>query len=604
MPDSTSQGVVRYTSGALATIQADGGVPTADSVDAALARLLDLIPGGPGGPSDPGHNHDGRYYTEAEIDALLAGLGGGGGGGGGKLTWLSTYAKANGTDQSAGVQAAFDHVIGVDGGVLVCDVPGVIQTSSPLFLGDERANSAQRSIGTLMGQLNIEASQPMDQLLTIRGTINTRACEIEAFGNNKAKFSIYGENFGRSSLGHLHGYGALTTGFAVQPGPSPDNNNAFTIDKIRAWGNGTKHVTQGTVSSLVGSAFSTTDDAAAYSIWTLTNPLPAALTLKDWAVNCVLFADGRAMQVRRIVNATTVEIYNENRPVGTVDTLTLASNAINIPYYGDSGIFGIGHVDVRQNPNAWSGNIGGYGGVISSWNQQANFGGLTILKRVDGLSIPHFYTEQVPDWTIIRDGAGTDLFIGPGTNADPEDMQIMSQSWMTLTGRNKIPESWMVFKKGKSPLQISGLDPADPPRTPSGTVDLIPGGATQAYHRASGSFLLRIDNNKTNAVGRVILEAPLTGDGLTVTVSLLSGGPGHTVMGGTTFTFRVHGTMAFSYYLKEGTTAWRFAPDGGDDTVAAITGIPSRLGQRAAVAGVGYMATGTASAADWKQVTN
>ena len=36
----------------------------------------------------------------------------------------------------------------------------------------------------------------------------------------------------------------------------------------------------------------------------------------------------------------------------------------------------------------------------------------------------------------------------------------------------------------------------------------------------------------------------------------------------------------------------------------AITGTPSYTGQIAVVAGVGYMAVGTSSSADWKQVTN
>jgi len=36
---------------------------------------------------------------------------------------------------------------------------------------------------------------------------------------------------------------------------------------------------------------------------------------------------------------------------------------------------------------------------------------------------------------------------------------------------------------------------------------------------------------------------------------------------------------------------------------SAVSGAPSYVGQTAVVAGVGYMATGTASSADWKQIT-
>lgn len=38
--------------------------------------------------------------------------------------------------------------------------------------------------------------------------------------------------------------------------------------------------------------------------------------------------------------------------------------------------------------------------------------------------------------------------------------------------------------------------------------------------------------------------------------------------------------------------------------MSAITAVPSFVGQMAVVGGIGYMATGAASTADWKQITN
>jgi hypothetical protein len=50
-------------------------------------------------------------------------------------------------------------------------------------------------------------------------------------------------------------------------------------------------------------------------------------------------------------------------------------------------------------------------------------------------------------------------------------------------------------------------------------------------------------------------------------------------------------------------TSWTLVGDIGAPPLASIAAAPPYAGRLAVVGGVGYMATGTASAADWKQIT-
>lgn len=75
-PVSTAQSTAIATAQNNAVSTVRGGVAAAGDT---LAKLLTLI----NGKADTVHNHDDRYYTEAEVDSMIAAIPGGGGGGGG-----------------------------------------------------------------------------------------------------------------------------------------------------------------------------------------------------------------------------------------------------------------------------------------------------------------------------------------------------------------------------------------------------------------------------------------------------------------------------------------------------------------------------------------
>ena len=495
----------------------------------------------------------------------------------GRRVRLSAYCTGDGSDESAKLQQAITATLNA-GGTLDCDVPGVIGCKTTVTLGDERPNALQRSLMSVTGTLRVVALAPMDTLLRLSGTITVTA-NIEADAAGLAMFGVYGKNYGRTTYGRVQSLNALTSALAGEPS---GNNNAWTIEKIRAHGSGTKITTTAKVTARSSeSGWASTGDDAPYTTWTLDNPLPPALTCRPWAAPAVLFSDRRVMQVRRVVDATTVEVFNENRPIDTTDTLTLASAAIAFPYFGDVGVWKVGHVDVRDNPNAWALNYGGYGGYAGMWAQQNNYGGILILKKAMGLGFGSFYNEksgssgQGTPWAVVRDVANTVLNVGPGTNSEPGNWQGMSLAWQTLEGRNRQPLHWFMQKGTGSPLTMPPAAPIDPPELNPGTRNLTPGTA-QAYRRTSGAYAFRIDNNGApTGVGHVKLEAPTTGGGTALTVSLLNGNLGHTIEGAATFSRTFLTSVEYEYWLEG--TDWRFRPLAAtkaeaSDVAAALAG--------------------------------
>lgn len=491
-----------------------------------------------------------------------------------RAVYLSNFCRGDGSNEATGLQAAFD-AAATTGYPLMADVAGKIGVGSTVTLGDERANSPQLSILTVMGNLRVKATASMDALLRISGTI-TGTGNIEADGANLAFFPIYLKNYGRCTLGRVQAYGGLVSGVAGEPS---GNNNSWTVEKLRVHGNGTKHVTTATVAARSAEAgWASTGDSAPYTTWTLSTPLPAHLTSREWAVPAVIFADKRVMQVRRVVNATTIEVFNENRPVGTTDTLSLASAAVAFPYYGDVGIWSIGNADVRDNPNAWALNYGGYGGHVGVWAQQNNWAGVAVLKWAIGLTFAHFYTEMSgttgagTPWLVARESIQTTLFIGPGTNAEPDNFQVMDKDWMSLSKRSTHPAQWTMHRKDRPPVVAGGSGPLSNPITPvdgpehnPGTRNLTPG-TLQMYSRSSGAYNLRIANAANpGGVGMVTLTAATTGGGTAVNLSLLNSN-GDTIQGASTHSLTIWGTVTLTYGRVG--NDWKIALTGTNEATA------------------------------------
>lgn len=520
----------------------------------------------------------------------------------GKPVYLSHYCEGDGTDEAAQLRAAVQACLDT-GATLVCDVLGSIGLGSTVTLGDTRANSQQRIILSMLGGLRVKATAAIERLLEVRGTIYTQACHIEADGASLANFSFYAVNFGRSKLGHLNLFGGKTSDWFIEP---TGNNNLWSALTLRATGAGSALTTAATLTARSAeSGWTSTGDNAPYSTWTLSNPLPDALTVNQWAAPLVRFADGRYMQVRRVVDATHIEVFNENRPLATTETITVRPAALNWAYYGDTGGWEIGQVDVRDNPTAAALAYGGYGGKIGVWYQQNNAAGVAILKKAHGLVIGQFYTELSGVWLIVRDSVNTALFIGPGTNGNPTDFQVMDQDWMG-TNRAKRALHWIVFRPSGSPIEVPPAVPLDLPELNPGARNITPG-TVQAYRRTSGNYALRIANTYTSGVGVVTLAAPATGAGTDVVFTLLSAPLGHTIEGGASLTVRVFGAATtFAFWLEPGTPPdWKVRAVGNpNDLATSIAAAPARIAQEAIVAGVFYKATGTASPADWKQITN
>lgn len=563
---------------------------------AAIDRVTALESSAGFGPSTPEDGTIASYVNQdsslsrAALDRLYASS---------PISLARQGVLGDGSDESARLQAAV-RLAASTGRLLVCDVPGVIGLGTMVTIGDERANGDQRSLVGLSGNLRVKALAEMDTLLRISGTI-TGDGNIEADGASLAAFPVYLKNYGRTTLNRVHALGGRVSGVAGEPS---GNNNAWSINKLRVQTSGSKVTTKATVASRSGeSGWAGTSDTAPYTTWTLESPLPSYMVSRPWAVPAVIFSDKRVMAVRRVVDPVTVEVLNENRAVGTSDTLTLATAAVAFPYHGDVGIWTINNADVRQNANAWALSYGGYGGFVGQWAQQANLAGVVIGKWAIGLSFGAFYTEQSGSaaqgtpWLAVRSTAMTSLLVGPGTNAEPDNWQGMDLDWMAQTKRATQPLHWQLFRKGASPLVPPPAVPLDLPELQPGTRTLTPG-TVQAYRRTSGSWLFRINARHQDGVGLVQLSSPEVGSGTPLSITL-DGAPAGQTVNAPDSTF---GHQAFAYW-REGTT-WQMQPLGAPaGVVGRVDSAPAYVGQLAVSGGTGYMATGTASMTDWKAIT-
>lgn len=550
-----------------------------------------------------------RAVTPAALQAALTNVAAAGG-----LLLLSKYCTGDGTDEATDLQQAFTDAA-TNGKVLVWDVPGTIGIGATVTLGDERANGAQKIILHAVGGLRLKALVAMEAMLVQSGTVWWQGGHLELDGSSLAYFGFYGKNFGRSKGGHLHAFGCLTSGHAIEPS---GNNNSFSFSSIRVWNCGDKLATTATLTARSSeSGWTLYGDSATYSTWTLATPLPAHMRCRTWASPSVVFADGREMIVKSVSSdGTTIDVYHENRPVNTSESITVYTAAINWAYYGDTGIWQVGQIDVRNNANAVSFVTSGYGGNVDTYAQQANARGVVMTKRAAGLTFGYFYTEGISNMLTCRYSAdasaahpGSQVFVGPGNKNDAA-IQIIDRGWMTMTGRETLPQHWIVFRESGSPFVAPPFEPLDPPITQPGTKTLTPG-TIQHYDRTSGAWAFRIDNAAAPKAGGIaVLRGPKTGAGTLLQIGLNNVGT-QTVMGTaipnttTYWSKNTWGDILVSYWLPSGGADWRVAVFQASDSMpTAITATPAYVGQMAVVGGIGYMAVGTGSTADWKQITN
>lgn len=542
------------------------------------------------------------YATKEYVDGL--GLGEGTGGFNTKQIILSNYVKGDGTDEGVALQSALDEARTL-GATLLCDVPGFINISSGVTIGDNRGNSPQVTIATLSGRLKIKATAAMDIAVTLRGTVRTTDLELEIDGASLANFGVHTYNTGRSMIGYIHAYRCLTSSLGVDP---TGNNNLMDIDRVRAWACGTKHTANGTVVSHTATGgWTGLGSTITSSRWSLSTPLPPAMRTRTWAIAGAKMSDGRFMPVTNLdtVNGTWVEIGHENKGIGVTESITLATAAVNIPYYGDSGAWSMGSLDIQANPNAFTISLGGYGGGISSLTQQYNFAGIIIPVRCNGFSALHCYSEGIEPMIIAdhvnHPSAGTQVFLGPGSK-NGASIQVIDQNWMGMDGRNRLPPHWVIVREyPAAPITPPPSVPYDLPELTPGTRNVTPG-TTQAYSRTSGAYNFRISNDASGVIGLVHLSSPATGSGTGVNLSLLNTDKGQTIEGASTKSLTVFGEAMLIYWLQG--TDWKVRQVGASATVTNnISGAPAFIGQTAVSGGNAYIAVGTSSATDWKQIT-
>lgn len=443
-----------------------------------------------------------------------------------KAVALSAYGvKSDETDQSAKIQAAINDAL-VTNGRVVCDVDGVLGINAPVQVGDARANPGRLSILSLEGKLRLKTLAALSSALVVTGTTNWSRLEIEIDGDNKSFHGIYAKNIGRMVGGDLHTFNLSTSGFAVEPS---GNNNFFDLRSFQAHQTGSAHTSVATVvSRSAETGWTALSASPVTSKWQLTAPLPPALRQKSWSACVAVMADGRTMPVTDIDTSagTWVSIAHEDRPVGSSETITLYTAALNLTYFSDTGAWTINKCDISSSKGAALA-LGGYGGAIVDYAQQYCGRGVVIPIRATGFSALHFYTEGIPTMLTVGHAnhptAGTQVFLGAGSKYNAA-IEVIDQGFSTenRAKRSVQPPHWIIQREHpNTPITPPPAKPVDAPELNPGTRNLTPG-TIQAYRSTSPTLSFRIVNDvNPEGVGVVTCIAPPSGNGVTFNVSLL-----------------------------------------------------------------------------------
>lgn len=189
--------------------------------------------------------------------------------------------------------------------------------------------------------------------------------------------------------------------------------------------------------------------------------------------------------------------------------------------------------------------------------------------------------------TLAFNGART----GAGTIGQPKG--TFSQLSVGYLGQ------YLAFEKSPSPFGFSIVEGAL--NSPGPARPLVFSGDSVSFTLPALSADLRqnfgYDSKQITFIGTGPNKAP-TG---TITMNAPAG---KTINGGASAAFSgFSGPATFVMQFNFTTLDWTVHLTSGRECITSIASVPNFIGQTAVVAGVGYLATGTAATSDWKQIT-
>ena len=422
-----------------------------------------------------------RSAVDGRVQDYLDEHGGGGGGSPKAPVQVADYVTADGvTDDSAGVMEAYALAL-AEGRVL--EFPDkLIAVAATLTLGSGTAagNSGQLVKWHIRGgRFTTTADADIaGPAVRLEGCFeHDGVLEVDAAG--RADIGLEMGRCGRSIAGKLHAANARAWGIFV---PAEGNNNAVSVAAIRARGSGTKvtRTLTATATTGGGSFSATTRNGGGWREWTLDTPVPAHFVNTTGVRRMVDFVydqtNGRHWIVYDFPDTSTVRLmgYNSTVPAGTQFTADIAcGGGLCAPEFGDSGIWQVGSIDIRDNPNGWGMHWGGtYGMAIGQLALQNNWRGLASSKYWIGLSAASAYFEATGAPLVLGDGANTRAAFGPGPKTDIGLVDIVGQAPLVtqeVAARRTLPNTISWHDAG------GGGELGVPPITGSSTEYAYPG---------------------------------------------------------------------------------------------------------------------------------
>lgn len=490
---------------------------------------------------------------------------------------IKTYVVGDGvTNDTAALQGAIDAAIA--GKFPLYSDPSVT------ILTDQIAVTGAL---TLTGTWTLTArTTGQTSLLSITSKVDFSAAHITLNCAGKAQYGIKASGFGRSTFGNVTASSATLWGWQFDP---TGNNNLVRVGKLTAQSCGVKSAQTLTETAETANVNTST---TGYGTFTLSAPLAAAPAESIYWV----YANGRPYRVKS-ATATTLEVYNLAAGVGnSISATVYVGGGLNVPGWGDNGVGTWGSLDV-QNCAVGIQHNPLYGHDITNAVLQANGIGLSTYTYTMNASItkPYFELNDV-------DVAIGQYISGSITTPTLDVSRVWNSNNAVLGNPHADPRLQII--QDKIPTIVAG----DPPAVNQGSRTLTPG-MFYAYHKTAGSHSFTINNtagqDATGALGCVVMLTGSASTTIPVTVLLANatvGGVAQTIEGGSSWTTNVTGRVLLVVH-KVGSD-WKAFVTTPRDPATAITAAPAYVGQTAVVGGVGYMATGTASTADWKQITN
>jgi hypothetical protein len=424
-------------------------------------------------------------------------------------------------------------------------------------------------------------------VFTVASQLNWGRASVSVDGNWKALYGVRGGGMQRSTFDHLNIDRCRIWG---QQYNAAGNNNFIRYGKFTASGNGRKS-TQ-TLTSTAQSA-NVSNNPAGFGTFTLSQPLAAEFVGPDIAY--FVISNGLAYKIKSYTT-TTIEVFNLVAAVGsTVAADIVIGGALNWPKWGDNGVSTFDGLDIKSNSGMGIHQASLYGHVYNNLVLQGNSIGIGCSDYSIETTItkPYFEANAVNyvSWAYIS-----------GTMTAPViDVNTIQNCIGRLYGTPNYDPRMVVVQDA-----VYGLVSEIPPAVSPGAKTLVPGKSYAFHYNSDAAQAFTIDNaTQYAAFGAFIIMVDLTHTaGAVSTLSLsLKLDNGQTVMGNAfsvPYTAKAAGQVLLKI-IRVGTD-WQVSLL-RQDVATAISLAPTRIGQMAVVGGVGYVAVGVASAADWKQIT-